>query len=182
MIPIVGDAAVASAPVADGRALPVLILDVSARPEVGELLRVHGHLPGGDVKSQWASSRDDDDQVALILTFVRPMDVEVVLPFSIERQGLLVDTMMTAGGAYLQAGQAGDRLMTTMDAPRVLIELPETGFRPDWERLYLSRMTLVMARRGVPRRQARSAAETLIAETREMMAGLRMNVPASASA
>jgi hypothetical protein len=64
--------------------------------------------------------------------------------------------------------------MTTMDAQRVLVELPDTGFRPQWERLLLNRMTAVMSRRlGVTRRKARPAAEVVIAEMGKL-AGLRM--------
>ncbi len=47
IVPIVGDAAMAG-PVADGRLIPVLIVDTSKRPEVAELIRVHAHLPPGD--------------------------------------------------------------------------------------------------------------------------------------
>jgi len=71
-LPIIGDAGLATQ-VADGRLLPVLILDTRARPEVEELIRVHAYLPPGDARSQWGSSRDNDDHVVLHLTFVQPM-------------------------------------------------------------------------------------------------------------
>jgi hypothetical protein len=167
VVPIVGDAAIASEPVADGRMLPLLIVDASARPNVAELIRVHAYVASGDAESRWGSSRDNDDHVMLILNFVRPMDLEMVLLFSIERQGMLVDMIVNGRGVYLQIGNPGDRLITNMDAQRVLIEIPESDFHPIWDRLFLDRMIIVLSRRrGVPRRTARSDAENLIAETR----------------
>lgn len=173
LVPIVGDAAIAG-PVAGGRLLPVLILDTSDRPEVSELIRVHGLLRPGDARSQWASSRDDDDTVMLQLWFEQPIATDLVLRFSIERQAILVESMLTGGGVYLQSGRAGDRLMNTMHEPRILVELPDTGFRTFWDELLLRRMTVVMARRlGVPRRKGRPAAEAVIGEMRTL-AQLRM--------
>lgn len=176
VVPIVGDAAIAG-PVADGRLLPVLILDTSARPEVAELIRVHRHLPSGDARSQWGSSRNDDDVVLLQLWFEQPVAADVILPFSIERQAILVESMLSGGGVYLQAGRPGDRLMERMGEPRILVDLPDTGFRPSWDDLLLARMTVVMSRRlGVPRRKGRAAAEAVIAEMRTL-ARLRMGSP-----
>lgn len=168
-VPIVGDAAIAG-PIAEGRLIPVLILDTKSHPEVAELIRVHAHLPAGDARSQWASSRDNDDDVMLLLSFTQPMDVDLILRFSIEREAILVETMLNGGAVYLQAGEVGDRLMTTMDAHRVLVELPDTGFGPYWEKLLLNRMTIVMARRlGVPRRVGGSAAAAVIGEMRKLV-------------
>lgn len=174
LVPIVGDGAIAG-PIADGRLLPVLILDTSDKPQVRELIRVHGLLPAGDARSQWASSRDDDDVVILQLWFERPIAADLILRFSIEHQAILVESMLTGGGVYLQSGRSGDRLMNTMDEPRILVELPDTGFRPFWDSLLLDRMTVVMARRlGVPRRKGRPAAAAVIDEMRKL-ARLRIN-------
>ena len=159
VLPIVGDAAIAG-PIADGRLIPVLILDTAARPEVAELIRMHEHLPPGDVLSQWAHSRDDSDVVALQLRFLRPVETALALRFGMEAQAILVETMLDGGAVYLQAGVAGDRLMNTLDAPRVLVELPDTGFRPVWDEILLTRITVVMSRRlGISRKKARPLAK-----------------------
>jgi hypothetical protein len=174
IVPIVGDGAMAAPAVADGRLLPVVIVDSSARREVSEVIRVHAHLQPGDVFSQWASSRDNDDHVLLNLKFVQPMEVELALLFSIERQAILVETILRGGAVYLQAGTAGDRVSTTMDAPRVLVEIPETGFRPRWDELFLSRMMVVMSRQlRISRRRARPVTEAFISQIRQL-AGLRI--------
>jgi hypothetical protein len=168
LVPIVADGALAG-PIADGRLIPLLILDSVSRPEIAELIRVHEHLPPGDVLLSWGRELKSDDSVVLLLTFERPIPLQIALAFSIERQGILVETMLTGGAVYLQAGVAGDRLSNAMDASRILVELPDVGFRPLWEKLLTKRMTAVMARRlGVPQTRARTAATAFIEQMREL--------------
>ena len=173
LVSVVSDAAMAG-PVADGKLVPVLILDVQGRPDVSELIRQHQHLPSGEASHQWASSRDNSDRVMLLLNFERPSDVRMAIPFSIEHQGILVDSMIRSGAVYLQAGAEGDRLSATLDEPKILVELPDTGFGPAWEALLEKRMTKVMSTRmRVSRRKARPVARRLIKQMREFTA-LRM--------
>lgn len=167
-VPIIHDSALAG-PVADGRLIPVLIFDKDSRPEVSEAVRLHEHIAPGDLESQWATSRDLPNSVLLLLRFQRPIEVEFFLRFSIDEQAILVDMMLSSGAVYLQPGTRGDRLQSTLDAARILAELPETGFRPHWEQLLLRRMTRVMSNRlGVSRKRARPAAERMIDEMRRL--------------
>lgn len=167
LVRLVSDAAMAG-PVADGRLIPVLIIDTGRRPDIQELIRQHQYLQPGDAEHQWATLRKDRDRVMLILTFSRPSNVDMVIPFSIEHDGILVDSMIRSGAVYLQAGSTGDRLSSTLNHPRLLIELPDTGFGPHWESLFEKRMTQVMANRLlVSRHKAKPAAKRLITELRQ---------------
>ncbi len=172
VVPIVHDGAIAG-PIADGRLLPVLFIDVSERPDVRELLRVHEHLGSGDVEFDWGLSRERKDDAMLHLRFVRPMDVEMILVFDVRREAILVEGILSGGGVYLQSARPGDRLSTTLDAHRVLIELPDTGFRPYWDRYLLDRTTALLKERGIPRRTAPHAATVAIDEMKKL-AGFRM--------
>ena len=179
VVPIVADAGIAG-PIAEGRLIPLLILDTQQRRDVAELIRVHEHIASsGDAQSQWSESRDDRDIVALHLTFTRPMNIELLLRFSIEHQAILVETVLVASAVFLQAGRPGDRFMNTVEAPRILVELPDTGFRDPWNDILLKRMTDVMAAStGLPRKNARPLAQKMIAEMKEL-AGFRMRAPES---
>lgn len=170
IVPVLADAAVAGRGVAEGRLIPVVLLDTSSRPEVAELIRAQRHLPPGDVAAQWGGKIEgDEDTILLSLHFVRPMDVAVVLVFSIEERAMLVDAIVTSGAVYIQAATPGDRLITTMDADRMLVEVADGDFQPIWDKLLRERMLTVMAKRlGVRRRKARPAAEQLIAEIRRV--------------
>lgn len=112
VVSIVGNGALAG-PVADGRLIPVLILDTSRQPRVAELIRVRKHLKPGEATAQWVTSRDNEDHVGLLLNFTHPIEVEMLLLFSIEHEGILVDTMLASGAIYLQSGRPGDRLKSS---------------------------------------------------------------------
>jgi hypothetical protein len=109
------------------------------------------------------------DDVFLVLDFERPIEARAVLRFSIANQGILVEAALTAKAMYLQAGKPGDRLKHDLDRPKMLVELPETGFRSKWDELFLSRMTAVIrTERGLPRREAEPLARRLIEELRSV--------------
>ncbi|MGH3932670.1 MAG: hypothetical protein ACRDTF_22155 [Pseudonocardiaceae bacterium] len=166
-VPIVGDAAIAG-PIAEGVLIPVVILDTSNRPDIAEVIRVNQHLPG-DVSFTWGGIEGHPDDVLLVLDFERPIEARAVLRFSIEKQGILVESAVTAKAIYLQVGRQGDRLIHDLNRPKMLVELPDGEFRSRWNLLFLHRMTVVLSRRfGWSRRKAEPLARELIAELRKM--------------
>lgn len=175
VVPVVGDGAVAGRSVMEGRLVPLLILDTSARPEIAEMIRVHGVLQTpGDAETQWSTLKHDVDTVALHLAWKSPVELQMVIPFSIERQAILVECVLRSRGVYLQAGAKGDVPSSTMSSPRVLVEVPDTGFGEAWSDILLSRMTSVMAREtGRSKRSARPLAVKLVEDIRRL-ADLRL--------
>jgi hypothetical protein len=167
IVPIVGDAAIAG-PAADGRLISVLIVDTTNRPDLDELVRLHSHLSPGDVTYRWGQIEGNEDQVALALHFVRPIDTRAVLMFSIEHQGILVESALTARSIYLQPGRSGDRLMDDLTRPRILIEVPDDNFRARWEEIVMKRMTNVFRGRGISPAAARRAAAEMLEQTRRL--------------
>ena len=55
LVPIVGDAAIATKSIGEGRIVPLIIFDENARPDLAELVRVHQELEPGDADCQWGS-------------------------------------------------------------------------------------------------------------------------------
>lgn len=165
-VPMVADAAMAG-PLADGRLIPVLILDTSAHSQLAELIRIHEHVGPGDVGFRWGM-RKGLREAMLLLEFQRPMEVQIVLLFDIEKHASLVELMLISRAVYLQSGNPGDRLSTTLDDPRLLLELPDTGFRPIWDAALLKRMTYVMRQAGLPRTTAKHAAVAFVQQMREL--------------
>src|SRR6266853_4244348 len=78
---IVADAAVSVRGLHGGRLLPLLLLDTSDRPDIAELIRVHESFGTGDVKVQWGQVQGHEGTVALFLTFIRPLELFMVLEF-----------------------------------------------------------------------------------------------------
>ena len=164
---IVADAAISTKGTVEGRLIPLLILDTSARPDIEELVRISSQQPPGDVACQWGQLIDNKDSVALFLTFERPVELFMVLQFGIVRQGILVDQILNSHAVYIQPGRDGDRLITAIDNQRILIEVPDTHFQPEWERLFFKHLALDMRKKGLHRQQAKQAARGLIEELRQ---------------
>lgn len=166
LVPIVGDASIAG-PVAEGVMVPLVIFDAAARPDIAEAVRVHEHLPAGDVNVNWAvEDRKDAGTVLLVLDFLTPIETRGVFAFNVEEQGILVEAALTARLIYLQPGAPGDRLGHDPDRPKLLVELPETEFREVWDDVFLDGLTRWFRRRGQRRKPARRAAKEAIARLR----------------
>jgi hypothetical protein len=105
--------------------------------------------------------------IALILSFKRPAELVAILEFEIVKQGCLVEQILIAKGLYLQAGREGDRLSANLDAPKVLVEIPEAGFRRYWDHTFHRQIMRHMRKRGLSRRQAKQAASQCIEMWRE---------------
>jgi len=166
---IVGDGVISTVGVGDGRMLPVLILDATDRPDITEYIRLHRHGGPGDVKVQWGQLPDLHDTVVLMLTVVRPAQMKMIIAFDLRRnQGFLVEQILGMNGMYVQAGQNGDRVSATMDHPRIVVEVPETGFRRTWDKLYYQFTVKKFREAGLERARAKVAARDAIAKLREI--------------
>ncbi len=171
---IVTDAAVMTRGRQGGRLLPVLLLDTSNRPDLAEFIRVHRSFGPGDVKTQWGQVAGHEGTVSLILTFIRPIELFVILEFDIVKQGILVEQTLTCQGLYLtQAEAENDRLMKNPDRPSVIVEVPDTGFRKTWDDLFHKHLAKDFRDKGLSRSDSRRAARSAIEELRKF-GSLRM--------
>lgn len=163
---IVGDAAIASGVIGDGRLIPLLILETSERPDLEELIRVHLHLPPGDVTSQWGHVEGSDGTVHLFLIFTKPMEIVVIVEFDILRHAALVDQVLLAKALYLQGGREGDRFIHNPEAAKILLEIPDTGFQETWDEMFLKSTVKRMRAEGLSRAEAKQAAKRYIDQWR----------------
>jgi len=168
-VPIVSDAGVASRGVADGRLIPLFILDTSKRPDIDDMIRAHRHLGPGDAKSAWAlRSRFDKTRLQLLLTIEKPSHCTILLEFDVIRQGGVIDQIIQSQGFYLQAGRPGDRLLSTIEHERILVEVPSREFRGEWQRIFRKAVVKDCKRRGLSRAEAKEKASLFIKEWREI--------------
>jgi hypothetical protein len=173
-VKIVADAAISTRGLQGGRMLPLLLLDTTDRPDIAELIRVHESSPPGDVKIQWGRLQGREGTVALFLTFIRPMELFMVLEFDIVSQGILVEQALTGQGIYLtRAERPDDRLRNNLDRPRVIVEVGDTGFGKTWDDLFHKHLAKDFREKGLSRSDSRRAARSAIAELRKL-GSLRM--------
>jgi|SRR5580704_2713617 hypothetical protein len=165
-VTIVGDAAIATVGVGDGRLVPVLIVATSGRPDIEDFFRAYRYIPTGDHTAQWAHLDGHEGKISLVLKFVRPSELTIILEFDIVRQGGLVDQIIRARALYLQPGRPGDRLSTTLDQHRVIVEIGDLEFR-NWNELLSKHLIANFRASGLSRQRSKQAAKELIEEWRK---------------
>lgn len=166
-MPVAGDGSMATTGVADGRLVPVVILDTSQRPDIDDTVRAHAALGPGDVRSYWSRrSRWHTKVIRLILDFQQPAACIVVIEFDVAYKGALLDAIVRAQGLYLQSGRPGDRLRDTFDSPRLLVEVPSGYFRHAWEKIFEEGIIRRFRNEGMSKREAKKCALDAIARWR----------------
>jgi hypothetical protein len=173
-VPIVSDAGMASRGVADGRMIPLLIIDTSKRLDIEDMIRAHKHFKSGDAETAWSLPyRFDKSKIRLIIYIKKPSHCVIILEFDVVRQGGVIDQIIQSQGVYLQAGRMGDRLKTTIDKERILVEVPTREFRKRWDQIYLKALKKDFRKRGLSKYKANQAAKELLKEWRNF-GSLRM--------
>jgi hypothetical protein len=166
-IPIVADAAIATGKVGDGRLIPLIILDTCKRHDLEELIRIHQYVCPGDVLFQWATIEDGSGRIDLLLTFEKPMAMTALIAFDMTKYSGLIDQIIRTKGLYIQAGKEGDRLRHDPERPKLILEIPDTGFSRTWDDLFYKSVVRRMRQAGLLRREAKEAASLYIVEWRK---------------
>ncbi len=168
IVPIVSDGAIATYAIGDGRMIPVLIVDCTEKVELRDHIYAHEESEAGDVTVTWATLKRDKAKVALLLEFSKPSVLEVVLQFNIKNQGGLVDGILHSNALYLQPADSGMKVAEGLGKPKILVEIPDTGFLPDWEKLYTHFLVKRFKRSGLSKKDAINAAKEHKSELREL--------------
>jgi hypothetical protein len=164
---IIADAAVSTRGFHGGRLLPLLLLDTSERPDIAELIHVHQYCEPGDHRVQWDQISGHEGTVAVFLNFIRPLEFFMSLEFDIVKQGILVEQALIGQGIYLAEAEAcNDRFAKNVDRPKIIVELPDTGYREVWDKLFQKHLTKHFRMEGLGRSDSRRAAESAIQELR----------------
>lgn len=169
-VQIVWDAVVAVHGLAGGRLIPLVILDTTARPDIVEMVRLHGHLGPGDAVSSWSlPSRWTVDRLYLRITITKPILCTMLIEFGFPKWAGTLDQIVRAQAVYIQPGQSGDRFVTTLESQRLLVEVPSREFRPEWDRIFRKVTVADFRRRGLGRTQAKQAADKMISDWRQAL-------------
>jgi len=95
------------------------------------------------------------------------MELSILLEFDIVKQGILVEQALTGQGIYItKAESEDDRFMKNLDRPKVIVEVPDTGFSKTWDDLFHKYLVQYFRDNGMRRFEARRAARSSIEELR----------------
>lgn len=157
-VPIVADGALRIPGVMGGKMIPMVVLDTSQRPDIEKYIQIHQELGSGDIISHWGKARFGKS-IALLLTVVRPVELNILLKFDAVRNTHLINIIAKSEALYLQPGRPGDRVRNFVDAPKLLFSVPEQGFRQIWEREHRANVIKRLRRGGLSKKEAHGAAE-----------------------
>jgi hypothetical protein len=157
---------------AQGKMIPLAIVDTSPRPDVAELIRLHEKVPPGDAITVWGVLKGDDGAVVLFLKFIRPMELQVALRFELIEYGLAVDLAIRSRLLLIRSGKKGDRYSSNPEKPGIFVEIGAKGFgKYDWEDIWLQALRRDMRKRGLGRQQAKAASREFVRYEREFIHG-----------
>lgn len=166
VIQATSSAAIANADTAGGRLIPVIMVDAIGHPEITELIRAHEHTPAGDCKSQWATALGNSNVVRLQLEFERPVATEFLIEFELPKFAGAIDNILRAKSMYLLEGEENSTFTSTDGQPRILMELPATGFELVWQRIFRKSIAAMFREEGQSRARSKTLADRFIADWR----------------
>lgn len=152
---------------AEGKGVPVLVLDTSQRPDLDSVIAAHQGTAPGDVIFGWGRSRDES-LILLRLHFRRPVEATTTILFDVATQGILVDAILSARAFYFQGGGPDTKFRDDLDAPRILIGIDPMELEADWDRIYREQLVRKLRQSGIPKKIARAQADSLIADLRQI--------------
>lgn len=134
MVPIVSDALILQRDLADGRSIPLIIIDTTNYPEIARAIDLHSETAQGEVALTWGKS-SDSKFIVLDIESISPVEIKYTIVFNVTKHHSLLNIILKTHLLYIQAGTPGDRLGNNLNAPKLLIELPISSFESEIMRL-----------------------------------------------
>ena len=163
---VIGNGAIGSPGVADGRVIPVLILDCVERPDILDIVLFHQDKPPGDVVSIWAKHFFDSSVVYLDLEFKRPTPGKIIIKFDLRKNTLLVDKIFQANAVYIQPSNFGLKVADGINKPKILVEVHTSGAPFNWDSLCDKWTRKRLRQSGFSGKELKTAAIELIKQNR----------------
>lgn len=161
---VVAFGSISSNYIANGKNVPVLIVDTTDNKEIEEAILLHKGINRGKVITVWGRSINGKI-ITLNINLIEPSPTEFKIIFNIERNYSIIDFIISSQLVYIQPGKPGDRLKTTMSAPMIQIEVPSSHFYDEWYKLYEKNLSKHFRRRkGMSKKVAKQAAIDLYKE------------------
>lgn len=132
---VVNTAALSVAGVANGRTIPVIILQPDEENKIDAVINAHSGISEGNCVSQWGCT-NDRNTILLHLEFTEPIAVKIIIPLEIIRNGATIDQIIHTQCLYLMTGNPEMKLSQNLCKERILLEVPSREFTDEWRKLY----------------------------------------------
>lgn len=132
---VVASAAIANVGVANGRNIPVVIVEDDVDAKISNLIATHEAVVNGSCSSQWGMT-EGNEYAILILSFSTPVEEKVILFFDVIKYGILVNQILYSKCMYLMTGDKETKFSQNLTSPRILLEVPCDDFEKEWKKIY----------------------------------------------
>lgn len=166
-VSIVGDGVIILSDLANGRPIPVIIVDARDRADIIDYLELHKNMPPGDVEYQWGTGLISRKSICLSIKSLRPVPIEFTIDFDVGKHHALIDGIVRNRGFLLQAGMPGDNVSSLMEKGKVMIEIGSTGIEFFWEKTLCKTIKKRFKSVGLGRKQTEKATNSYIESMRE---------------
>jgi hypothetical protein len=169
-VPLVSSSIVAINGFADGKALPVLFLDLRERPDVIELINNHQYVKdkGGEATAAWIlDQRKLKGKLKLLFDFKKPTECKLIVEFDIQKNGPTIDMIIRSGGCWIMSSEVGNTIATTQGEKRICVEVKNYDFIEVWEQVYLENMIRHFRKKGYAKKLSSKMAKSFIDEMRK---------------
>lgn len=158
IVDVVSDALILQRNVCDGKAIPHIIIDTEKFPEVSKSIEFHNKVDEGKINFTWGMTLNRKD-VLLLVDSISPVELSYIVKFDLQKQFAVIDKILSAQMLYIQPGKQGDRLGNDLCVPKILVEVPNTGFEVEWKKIYRKLQIERFKKLGVNRRDINSVIE-----------------------
>lgn len=165
---LVGDGAIADSETADGRLIPVLILDTTEKKQLENLVKTQEETGTGDVTSIWAVKRFNNEHVTLALFFKSPIEFRLAISFQTSKHSSLIEGIISSRAVYIQPGASGDKVSENINAPKIIVEIPAKTTFEKWDAMFEKAVMKKIKNEGVRGKKLKEATQEHISIIKEI--------------
>lgn len=131
-VPAVGFGIISSTGIANGRNIPIIIVESDEQKIIDDIIITHETTRYGHCNSQWGSSFDKET-IILMLDFEDPIKKTIYIYFDFMQFGMAIDQILYSQCLYIMTGEKGTKVSENIEKDKILIEVPNDWFSKDWE-------------------------------------------------
>ena len=149
--------AVAIESLTGNKKLPIIGLDLSNRPDIEEMLLIHGEMPPGDVFTQWAADHSSKKLLVLFFKFERPSRIGFYVPLYFHEHSWVIEGIIQTKAILLKSGHAEESTEEMIDGLKesISVEIGGSADIPgDWEKWQLKAIQKHLIQNGLEKKEA----------------------------
>lgn len=134
IVSIVSDSIIMQRNFADGKSIPLIIIDTEDKKEIERSIELHSGVKEGEVQFTWGRT-PDFKYILLYVESISPVEIKYMIAFELYKHCALLDIVLKSHLLYVQAGKKGDKLRDDLNKPKLLFAIPQSSYEVEITRL-----------------------------------------------